>query len=90
MFLQMKATHQVKMNESDTSSEDECECTTALPVARKKKNINKSSKTAQFQADLQSVHMRMTVNEVPPSVKQVLRTLHQCKKVVKHVKKVSE
>jgi hypothetical protein len=78
-------------DESDSSSDDDYDLAAAIPVTRRKKSYNKPpSKTAHEHLNLQSMHLKMTVDKVPLPVKHVLRTLQQCKKIVKHVKKVSE
>ena len=78
-------------DESDVSSDDRLESRTAMPMVRRKKNTTKTtSKRDRVQGDSQSLHIRMTVDQVPMSVKQVLHTLHQCKRIVKYVKKVRE
>ena len=83
---------EISTDDSDTSSgDDDCESTVSLPIARKRKHLaSSSSKSGRIQPDTQQVHMKMAVDQVPSSVKQVLRTLNQCKRVVKYVKKVSE
>ena len=78
-------------DDSEMSSEDDCESTAAIPIARKRKDkARSSSKSSRVHTDLQPAHMKMTIDQVPSSAKQVLRTLHQCKRVVKYAKKVSE
>lgn len=78
-------------DESDVSSDDDLESRTAIPMVRRKKNPTKTaSKRDRVQSDSQSSHLKMTVDQVPVSVKQVLNTLHQCKRIVKYVKKVRE
>jgi hypothetical protein len=83
---------EVSTDDSDTSSgDDDCESTASLPIARKRKHMaNPSSKSRRVPTDVQQIHMKMPVDQVPSSVKQVLRTLNQCKRVVKYVKKVIE
>lgn len=82
---------EISTDDSEMSSEDDCEPTVSIPIARKRKDKAKlSSKSKRVHRDLQPIQMKMTIDQVPSSAKQVLRTLHQCKRVVKFAKKVSE
>ena len=82
---------EISTDDSEMSSDDDCESTVALPISRKRKDKAKSSsKSSRIPTDLQQIHMKMTIDEVPSSAKQVLRTLHQCKRVVKYAKKVGK
>jgi hypothetical protein len=82
---------EIYTDDSDATSDEDFELTTAMPVLRKKKDkVKVVARSSRSQIDLDSVHLKLTMDDAPLSAKQVLRTLNQCKKIVKYVKKVSE
>jgi hypothetical protein len=71
-------------DESESSSEDECDIETAYPVVQRKNFTTSSRSEPAFPAE------KMTVDQIPACAKRVLVTLNQCKKIVKYVKKVKK
>ncbi len=74
-------------DESGSSTDDDCNAKTALPVIRRKVT-KKLKKPVSPKNDLQLSHEKVTVDQIPASAKLVLVCLNQCKKIVKYVKKV--
>jgi hypothetical protein len=75
-------------DDSELSTDDDCNAATALPVIRRKtKNI--SRKPMSSKPGPQLSNNKITIDQIPVVAKRVLAALNQCKKIVKYVKKVS-
>ncbi|CAF3896809.1 unnamed protein product [Rotaria sp. Silwood1] len=73
-------------DESESSTDDDCNAKTALPVTQRKVK-KKLKKPILCKHEAQIPTEKITVDQIPASAKRVLASLNQCKRIVKYVKK---
>ena len=79
--------HGSPTDESESSSDDDCNTKIALPVVQWKTN-KKLKKPIPPKNELEVSNKKIPVEQIPAAAKRVLECLNQCKKVVKYMKKV--
>ncbi|CAF4450351.1 unnamed protein product, partial [Rotaria magnacalcarata] len=79
-------TQESSTEDSEVSTDNDCDDDMTLLVAKKTKKPIKKSTSSKNDSLAQ---IKITMDQIPSSAKHVLRTLNKCKKIVKYVKQVT-